>query len=363
MRTLVFWGDGPLARARARAAEGVRVLLWGQRSALPPDALLPTADFGPAEESRIEEATRNWVDRLAEQPSGPGRPFRDLFAWEQAPLFPQARRFFISAESIAGRCVRLIEAFRVVLEKELPDEVEAFGLLEDEVRLLERSCTARGVLFQGGTKSCVARAGQGLRGGSRPGLADRVRALRSALPAAKPKLPGRAVVFVRPEEPSENAQALERLRRVAAEELAMRVVALGGEEGPAPEVFLDEAGRQAVRQVEAALEKLCRELGDTPSVAAAFVHDDVRFADLAAASDLEALLLERLPRAVRRAEGVRSVLRQVAPPAMCALREDTLAHAAARVQGVLAVPFADPRNGPEVLQALEAATRGNGMVG
>jgi len=363
MRTLVFWGEGPLARARARAAQGTRVLLWGRCSVLPTDPLLPTADFGPEEASRIEEASRRWVENLAERPTEPGRPFRDLYAWEQVPLFPQARRFFLSAESVAGRCVRLIEAFRVVLEKELPDEVEASGLLQDEVRLLERSCTARGVLFQGGAKSRVPRAGEGLRGALRPGLRDRVRALRSALPAGRPKLPSGAVVFVRPEEPSEKAQALERLRRVAAEEMAMRVVAIGGEEGPAPEAFLDEAGRRAVRQAEAALEKLCRDLSPAPSVAAAFVHDDVGFADLAAASDLQAILLDRLPRAVRRAEGLRSVLRQAEPPAMCALHEDALALAAARAQGVLVVPFADPRNGPEVLQALEAATRGAGMVG
>lgn len=363
MRTLVFWGEGPLAKARARAAQGTRVLLWGRRDALPPDALLPSAEFGPEEASRIEEASRRWVDGLAEQTMAPERTFREIFAWEQVPLFPQVRRFFLSAESVAGRCVRLVEAFRVVLEKELPDEVEAFGLLEDEVRLLERSCTARGVLFQGGTKTRAARTGEGLRGTVRPGLVDRMRALRSALPAARPRLEKGAVVFVRPEDPSEKGEALERLRRVAAEEMSLRVAAIGGEEGPAAEAFLDDEGRRAVRQGEDALEKLCRESSQAASVAAAFAHDDVGFADLAAASDMEALFLERLPRTVRRAEGVRCVLRQAAAPAMCALHEDALALAAARVQGVLAVPFADPRNGPEVLQALESAARGAGMVG
>ena len=246
MRTLVFWGEGPLARARAQGGRRSEGPALGTARGPPHRRASPHGRL----RSRGGVANRGGRAPMggqpAEQPIAPESTFRELFVWEGEPLFPAARRFFFSAESVAGRCVRLVEAFRVVLEKELPDEVEAFGLLEDEVRLLERSCTARGVLFQGGAKSRVPRAGEGLRGAFRPGLADRVRALRSALPAAKPRLPGGAVVFVRPEEPSEKAQALERLRRVAAEELAMRVVALGGEEGPAPEVFLDEAGRQAV---------------------------------------------------------------------------------------------------------------------
>jgi hypothetical protein len=336
------------------------VLLWGRRDVLPPEDGLAVAEFGPEEASRIEEATGRWVDGLAERTLTEGRAFRDLFAWDEVSLFPVARRFLLSTESSAGRSVRLVEAFRVVLEKELPDEVEAEGLLEDEVRLLARACTACGVLFQGGRRTRAPRAGQGLRASPRPGLFHRMRA---ALPAGKPRLMSGSVVFVRPEETSERALAFERLCRVAAEEMAMSVLAVGGGEGPAPESLLDERSRGAVRAAEAALEKRLRELREAPSVAAAFVHDDVSFADLAVASDLDALLLDRLPRAVRRAEGLRSLLRQAAPRALCALHDDTLALAAARLESVPTVPFADVRSGPEVLQALEAASRGAGMVG
>jgi glutathione S-transferase len=303
------------------------------------------------------------VEALAGRSLAPERAFADLAAWEGAPLFPVARGFFLSAESAAGRCVRLIEAFRVVLEKELPDEVEGRGLLEDEVRLLARCCTARGVLFQGGVKSRAPRAGEGLRGPGRPRLAEKVRGLRAVLPGARPRIASASVLFVRPEEPGERAEALERLRLVAAEEMGLSVEAVGGGFGPAPELMLDDAGRRATREAEAAFDRLSRELRDAPSVAAAFVHDEVSFADLAAGPDLDALLLDRLPRAVRRAEGVRSVLRRTGPRALCALHDDALALAAARAERVPSVPFADPRGGPEVLRALEAASRGEGMVG
>ena len=88
----------------------------------------------------------------------------------------------------------------LVFETELPDEVEAAGLRDDEVRLLERCCTAKGVLFQGdalrrGGKVAMGTRGRGWPLPGRPDAQARIRPV-----AERRKVETGTVVFVRPVE-------------------------------------------------------------------------------------------------------------------------------------------------------------------
>jgi hypothetical protein len=356
LRTLVFWGETPLSRAKARSAQGAVILLWGRREA-EEEAGCKTADFSPEGAARIEAAARDWADAVGERPILEGRPLRDLFSWQEAPLWPLARRFLRSAQSASGQCVRLVESFGLVFEKELPDEVEATGLGQDELTLLERCCTARGVLFQGGdrprrARSIVPRAKPG------PSLRDRVRALRSVFTSGPARVEPGTVVLVRPE--GEAAEAFERL---LLDRQTIKTTVVGGEDGLAPEELLDPPARKAVEAAAAAFERAFEELKAAASTIAAFQHEGVRFADLAAAADLEALLLDLFPAAVRRAEGLRSLLRAGPARVLCAAEHDTLALQAARMEKVPAVAVAGGGGGARTLAALlDRDTRG-GMVG
>lgn len=364
MRTLVFWGDAPLARAKARAAEGALILLWGRREAGSEEATFKSADWGEARAARVEAAVTEWTQAVAARPLLEGRGLRELFDWRGLALWPFVERLFLTPGSAAGDCVRLIEVFALVFETELPDEVEAVGLREDEVRLLERCCTARGVLFQGEAQSRPGRASPGVRARDARGVVGRMRALRSALSPSRPRVEKGTVVVVRPEDGAgESGQALERLLRVAREEMGLALTVVGGEDGLSPEDLLDDEGRRATRAACAAFQKAFDTLKVAPSTVAAFRHEHVGFADLSAAPDLEAVLKGLLPRTVRRGEGLLALLRTDSPTALCACADDALALHAGRLAGVPVVAFEGAKDGPRVLHALDAAARGAGMVG
>jgi hypothetical protein len=138
---------------------------------------------------------------------------------------------------------------------------------------------------------------------------------------------------------------------------------LGALEGPPPEAFLDPTGRAAVARAEARLAAVEARLRSAASAVDAFRHEGVAFADLALAADLKALVSRILPAAVRRGEGVRAALRATGAPVLCALEEDRLALAAARLEGRRAVVLGADLDGARTLRALLAAARGEGMVG
>ena len=361
MRTLVFWGDAPLAQARARAERGDVILLWGRRRGGDEEPRFKSADWTEEKAARVETAVTEWTQAVAEKPLLEGRPLRELFAWEGLSLWPLVERFFLSPESAAAGCVRLVLAFTLVFETELPDEVEAAGLRDDEVRLLERCCTAKGVLFQGD----VLRRGGNVVGGAKArnplSLVGRMRSFRSALSPPGRKVEPGTVLFVRPE--GGDAEAMERLLRVAREEMELRVTVVGGEDGLVLQSLLDGEARRAIRTADEAFHRTLGALKQAPSTVAAFRHEEVAFADLAAASDLEAVLENLLPRVVRRAEGLRALLRSASPRALCASADDALALHAGRLAGLPVAAFADANDGPRVLRVLHAAAREGGMVG
>jgi hypothetical protein len=153
------------------------------------------------------------------------------------------------------------------------------------------------------------------------------------------------------------------LLTVARDEMSLPVVVLGGEGGIDPETLLDATARRAAEAAEAGFAQAFTELRHAPSAAAAFSHEGISFGDLCTPADLEALLLRVLPRAVRRAEGVRAALRAAQARALCASASDALALRAASVEGTPVIALGADEDGPRVLRALAAAARGAGMVG
>jgi hypothetical protein len=362
LKTLVFWGDAPLARARERQAPDTTLLLWGRPSVEGSSTTFRSADLNPAQALRIETEAASWAAAFGDKPLLEGRSFAELYRWKDEPLWPAAHAALSASTSASSGCLRLIGTFDFFFETELPDEVEAFGLPADEARLLERCATARGVLFQGKVPGPPARP---LAAHGGPGLLGAAfRALRSAGERGRMAKVPPGVVFVRPEgTDAARSEAFERLIASAREELSQPCLVVGGNDGPAPEILLDRTGRAAAGEADKVFERALTELVDTPAVADAFRHHRVGFADLAAVSDLGLIFGNALPRSVRRYEACASLVREGKVLAVCALREDSLPLAAARAAGIPAEPLTDPGDGARVLQALRQALGAGGMVG
>lgn len=153
MKTLIFWGGGPSASARARAGEGVRFVLWDETRA----AELRQADVAwraassyvePGGAERIEEAAIAWTKAWGARALLDGRSLRELLTWKGHALWWWAE-LYLHHSTEATRYVRLIELLARILEAEAPDEAEIVGLPRDEALLAARACVAWRVLLHG----------------------------------------------------------------------------------------------------------------------------------------------------------------------------------------------------------------------
>ena len=194
-------------------------------------------------------------------PARDGR-FRELFHWEGLSLWPLVERFFLgSDERGRGCCVRLVESFGLVFETELPDEVEAVGLREDEVR-------AAGALLHGQGRAVPGR-GAAPRRTARSVEHDAGTAFPSSdacapwdrLLDATAELEAGAVVFVRPGGSRVRGAAGEALERLlaAARERAPRSRWWGARTVSHPRALLDADARRAIGTAEAAFHASLRE--------------------------------------------------------------------------------------------------------
>ena len=152
MKTLVLWGDGGVEAARARHEDGAALLLWdGERSTALDAAGIPyraAASLTAGAQDEIDEAAMAWTKEWGRRPLLDGRSFRELFAWKGVSLWWFAE-LYLHHSTDAPRHVRVIESVHRILDAETPDEVETVGLSPEDTLLVERTCTARGVLFHG----------------------------------------------------------------------------------------------------------------------------------------------------------------------------------------------------------------------
>lgn len=352
--------------------------MWddGEAPARPVDGVPRSSSLlNRAERDTIEEAVIRWTKRFGACPLEDGKSFREIARWKGVSLWWFAE-IYLHHTTEAARYVRLIEIFHRLIDRHQPREIEAPDLPADEALLLARTCSARGVLFDGSAMRRV-------RGTRLTSLRSRWNTTKTALSTvkgwfsrARPKVAfgqRKGVLFL-------SHAAFWRERRNAADgtseryehyfdrlipgvaaddALAPHVVAVGPNvafrqrgrtealadwarlEAAGPFVHLNrytsfrvfrEVGR-ATRQCR----RLWARLRESPSLRDAFRHRDVVFEDLMADGLARTLLLQ-LPWAVRVYEEVTEMLRDVKPAVLCLYNEagglGRAAVAACRAEGV-----------------------------
>ena len=349
MKSLVFWGTGGVGGARARQREGVTLLSWGDAAGA---AMRAAGVVCEAAEARLgaehvawrDTAADGWTSAWPQLPLIDGRCFAEEATWKgeslgwcAGPLFHRPGR--------SSCYVALLETFRLLLEAEAPDEVEAVGLARDETLLLGRLCNALRILFHGPPSTAP----------SSP-LSFRLRRAREAAAslwtAVRPRRSVRAataapVLWLLDEEPSPPS-------------------AVPGGEAGEPPPFRADVTRYSrggvfseLRRARVLFRHQWQRLRKSPGLQDLFRHRGVTFADLGQ-RDLAELMLFELPRAVRRYEEVAATLRALGPRLALLRAEDKAAQAACRA---CAVPFVFFRGFRE--RAAAAPDRGGapGVVG
>lgn len=386
MRTLVFWGNGAPALARARAGDGARFVLWREDG----EAALESAgvpyrreDIDADEADRIDEAAMAWSKAWGKRPVLDGRSVRELLVWKGVSLWWFAE-LYLHHSTEAPRLVRLIERFGRILDAETPDEVEAVGLDGEEAVLLGRTCTARRILFHG--PSAVPALPLRLRT-LLVSLESRWNTLKTFASALKAILAGqpargqddgrKGVLFLShaafwrerrdPETDAvrEYEHYFDRLIPEVAAEASLRplVVAVGPQAafrrrgtgdrlrewlrlhpGSGPYVHANRYTswrvlRETLRATRG-IRGAWRRLDRSPGVHEAFSHRSVGFADLVG-DGLAGTLLLQLPWAVRSYEEMAEVLAGLRPSVVCLYAESSgwgrAALAACRAAGVRSV--------------------------
>jgi len=356
MKSLVLWATGSADLAARRAKEGATLLVLDPRAeggleqAGLPFRRPPTS---PETVDAVEAAVRTWARVWGRLPLVDGRSFRELAEWKGVSLWWMGEAFFRTSTE-APRCVRVAETFLRLLETERPTEVEAVGLPPRDTLLLSRACTVQGVLYHGpaSARPRVKPSAWELRG-RRESWAASLRALRGR---GRALVPGRTALVGEPEDDAA---------------LAGLVTSLGDEVAVVtrPERLSSRRALAAAKGARRVLRELWQRLRASPGVHESFSHRGVAFFDLAEA-DLAALLLSRLPAAVRLYEAATEWLLAARPKvvllALPARDDRRTLLAAARAAGVPSVVLrpaegeegerADGGPQPDRLLAGEAAT-------
>ena len=365
MKTLVLWGDGGVEAARSRHEDGATLLLWNaDRSPAFDSAGIPyrsAASLTAGAQDEIDEAAMAWTKEWGRRPLLDGLGFRELFEWKGVSLWWFAELYLYHSTD-APRHVRVIEAIHRILDTETPDEVETVGLSAEETLLVERTCTARAVLFQGPRRLTrfpsarkVAAVVRASRWNAAKSLVTLAKARLAGPPAPPPQGSVPTALFLShaafwraraegpPEEyehyfdrviPAAAEQGLRpfvvavgpraAFRRRGAREQMADWVRLGSAHGPYVHVnrYSDARVHREVRKATAMIRDGWERLRRSPALADAFSHRGVAFADLAE-GDLAGTMLLQLPWAVRCYEEMASVLASVRPAVVCLYAESS----------------------------------------
>ncbi len=318
-----------------------------------------------------------WTKEWGRRPLLDGRSFRELFAWKGVSLWWFAE-LYLHHSTDAPRHVRVIESVHRILDAEAPDELETVGLSPEDTLLVERTCTARGVLFHGPRRLTrfpaagkVAAVVRSSRWNAAKALLTAAKARLAGPPPAPPPEPAPTVLFLshaafwraraEGEDAVEYEHYFDRLIPAAAESgLRPFVVAVGpraafrrrgrreqvaewlrfgAPDDPFVHVnrYSDARVHREVRRATATIREGWERLRRSPALADAFSHRGVAFADLAEA-DLAGTMLLQLPWAVRCYEEMAAVLASVRPAVVCLYAESSgwgrAAVAACRAAGV-----------------------------
>jgi hypothetical protein len=382
VKTVIFWGGGPMDDARQHVARGATLLAWTDDAAEKLAAAgLPhrtaAAELSLLDQDRIDEAAITWTKDWGRRPLVDGRAFRELYSWKGVSLWWFAELYLHHSTRSPGY-VRLIETFTHLLTQLQAEEVEACGLPPEETLLLARTCSARAVLFaehppvklgvHNRVRSILAQS----RRDALKVTASAVKARAAGRPTAPPPDGARTVLFLshaafwRERQRGGKSEAYEhyfdRVLPAVEQEPGLRpfVLAVGPRAAhrrrplgarlrewfqlrpeAGPYVHVNRYVNRGVVQADRAIRKQMREafksLRRTPAMREAFTHARVAFDDLAE-PDLAATLLLQVPWAVRSYEEMAEALRDVRPAVVCLYAESSgwgrATVAAARAAGI-----------------------------
>jgi hypothetical protein len=273
--------------------------------------------IGPDGLAAADAAARTWARVWGRLPLLEGRSLRDLVEWRGTSLL-WAAEVFVRTATAGPACARTAERCLRLLDRTAPTEVDVAGLAPADSLLLARACTSRGVLFHGRAPAL----GRALRPpGPVPARRSPLRTFRFLLaPARPPALPPPLAAGGRPgADPllvlvagSGDAATLGPLLETLSSELCLPAVAVAARGLPR---WQTRRAARAVEEGEALLRELLARLRGTPGLHESYAHRGVSFADLAS-RDLEALLLGRLPEAVRLIETTAELLAAARPAAV-----------------------------------------------
>jgi hypothetical protein len=263
-----------------------------------------------------DAAARTWARVWGRLPLVDGKSLRDLVQWRGTSLLWTAE-VFVRTATAGPPCVRTVETCLRLLDALAPTEVDAAGLSPADALLLARACTVRGVLFHA-RRPAIARP---LRPPVPVPLAGARRALASLFaPRVPPALPAPATTGGPEGAPPllvlvarrEDAVTLRPLLEAFTAELRLPTVVVPTGDLPR---WLTRRARRAVAEAEAFLREGLARLRGTAGLHESYAHHGVGFAELAS-YDLEALLLGRLPEAVRILEAAAELLATARPEAV-----------------------------------------------
>jgi hypothetical protein len=376
VKALILLGDAPAPPP----GTDVVLVAWneaGERRAQAAGATARTvADLiGPQGADAVDEAAIAWTKEWGRRPLVDGRSFRDLASWKGVSLWWFAEIFLHHSTASPAR-VRVIETVHRLLDAVAPGAVEARGLGAEDALLVERTCTARSVLFEGRRARPRPASVSAILGKSHWNsvkmLATAVKARLAGRPHPPSAGPSTALflshaAFWRERTAADGTAAeyehyFDRLLPAVQNDATLRpfVLAVGPraafrrrglgdrfrewirlhpDAGPYVHVnrYVDATVVRETRRAEASLRRLWGDLAGRPAAREAFGHRGVPFGDLADA-DLAATVLLQLPWAVRSYEEMAAALRAVRPSVACLYAESSgwgrAALAACRAAGV-----------------------------
>ena len=363
MKTLVLVAGDSVPRELGRAA----IVAWDEAAERGLRGRAATARtvaqiLGPEAAEEVDTAAVRWTKDWGRRPLLDGCSFRDLYDWKGLSLWWFAE-LFLHHSTEATRFVRVIETVHRLLDAETPDEVEAHGLADDEARLVERTCLARGVLFHAGpVRRTPRRTATAVRRRARwNGAKAWATAAKSALsgPAPAPGTGAPVALFLSHAAfwrerssgtggaPRAYEHYFDRLIPALGESATLRpfVVAVGpraafrrrglgerladwlrlhgdGEGYVHVNRYFTRRVARETRRGTALAERIWKELSGQPAVRETFSHRGVAFADLSEA-DLAATMLLQLPWAIRSYEEMAAVLEAVRPAVVCLYAESS----------------------------------------
>ena len=331
---LYVWGGGGTRDARARHAEGARILVWPgadpaplEREGLDPRAVEDA--IGREGEEAVLAAGRGFARVWARLPLVEGASFRDLVAWRGESLL-WACEAYLRRATAGPRCAATAERCLRLLDATGPAEVDAGGLAAADTLLLARAAVARGVLFHGETPRARPLPPEP----AGPGAAEAPASVFSRLRGARADVAAAPLLAVHDGGPA--AALVEALAERGRDEPALATTVV-----PATELARHEsaAAREAAAAAERSLRGTLDRLRGSPGLAASYAHRGVAFAELAAL-DLEAVLVSHLPGAVRAAERALALLSAAAPGLLVvAIEERDLRRAVSLAAKTAGVPW------------------------